>query len=166
MKKDKKETMTFGIAAVIISVVTVLLYSSCSVDTDDTPPCSNPLDEKSGRVINYTDCKNTGGIINGEVLPSDECITFNYYPNNELLQMTHINAGFNCCPEKISAIIIFENNNIKITEKQAKAGCKCECLYDVNYEFRNIKPGVYHIEIFGPITDGKNIAPLTFDFHI
>lgn len=163
----KKEKFVSILGAIFLTFIGIFLTQSCTNKTEKDPVCTDPFAfEKAGRLINHTECKNTGGIIETFTSKTDECITFIYYANYNILQLSHINAGFNCCPKKISASYKFTNDTVKIFEKQAEAGCKCECLYDVNYELRNLSPGVYHIEIFGPLTDGKNKPQLAFDIDI
>jgi len=140
----------------MISAV-ILTLTACNEIEKNPPTCDEPfLKAKAGRILDHTDCKDTEIGSKVPYSASDECVTYNYYMNYLILQLSHRNAGFNCCPEKITASYYFSDDTIKIFEKQAKAGCRCECLYDVNYEIRNIRPGIYHLEIYGPITDGIN----------
>ncbi|MFC2132107.1 hypothetical protein ACFLSQ_11800 [Bacteroidota bacterium] len=147
----------------------VFVIQCCNDKPIDDVSCNNdgPYgSDPSGAIINHTDCKNDSGGIKGEIFSSDECISFKYFPNDKILGLSHINAGFNCCPERITSDFKFTGNTISIHEHQAKAGCKCNCLYDINYELRNISPGIYHIEIVGPITDGVNKPQLEFDIDL
>ncbi|MFH1050381.1 MAG: hypothetical protein V1779_05545 [bacterium] len=155
--KNLIKLISISVLSIVSISIIVFLLTSCNEIEQGEPTCEYPfLTEKAGRIINHTDCKNIGGEIQEIVSASDECITFNYYMSYQIVRLSHINAGFNCCPEKINASYSFSKDTIKIFEKQAKAGCRCDCLYDINYELRNIYPGIYHIEIYGPLTDGIN----------
>ncbi len=87
---------------------------------------------------------------------TNECVKVNYSSQDEILQLIHVNAGFNCCPGVISAEINIEDGVISFFEKQSQAGCRCNCLYDVEYELRNVEPGEYEFIIVGPLTDGES----------
>lgn len=167
MKNKSKNAVKLIVMAFFVVILTLLFLFACSTDNSKTPVCVNPFDnEKAGRLINRTDCKNSAGVFLINVNSTHEAITFNYYSGYKILQLSHINAAFNCCPKKITASYKFINDTIKIFEKEAEAGCHCECLYDVNYELRNISEGIYHIEIYGPITDGSYHTPLAFDVDV
>lgn len=167
MNNKSKNAVKLITMAFFVVTLTLIFLFACSNDKTKNPVCDNPFEnEKAGRIINRTDCKNSTGVFLLQVNSTDEALTFNYYPEQKILQLSHINAAFNCCPEKISASYKFSNDTIKIFEKEAKAACHCECLYDINYELRNITSGIYHIEIFGPITDGKYYSALVFDIDI
>ena len=155
--KNLRKSFLISILSIVSMSTLVFMFTSCNEIEQGEPTCEFPfLNEKAGRIINHTECKNTVGEIQELISASNECVTYNYSMNYQVVLLTHINAGFNCCPEKISASYYFPGDTIKIMEKQAKAGCRCNCLYDINYEIRNIKPGIYHLEIYGPITDGIN----------
>jgi hypothetical protein len=167
MKNNSKKSALLIIMAFFVVLVTLLFLFACSTDKSKDPVCVNPYEtEKAGRLINHSDCKNSGGVILVNVNSTHEAITFNYYAGYKILQLSHLNAAFNCCPEKITASYKFSNDTIRIFEKQAKAGCLCECLYDINYELRNISQGIYHIEIYGPMTDGSYHSALAFDVDV
>lgn len=167
MNSKNKNAIKLIVMAFLVVILTMLFLFSCSTEKSKDPVCVNPFDiEKAGRLINRTDCKDFGGVIQSVVNKTYEALTFNYYPSYKIIQVSHINAAFNCCPDKITSSYKFSNDTIRIYEKEAKAGCHCECLYDLNYELRNFSPGIYHIEIYGPLTDGKANPPLAFDVDI
>lgn len=75
-----------------------------------------------------------------------------YYTYNgvDTLNLTHMNAGFNCCPGDISGVVGCSGNQITITEQESTAGCLCLCLYDLDYRIVNLAPGQYTIRIVEP----------------
>lgn len=83
--------------------------------------------------------------------PNQDCVEYSF-DGESVLQLTHINAGFNCCP-RIFADITVEGNLITVTEGETfdpdVGGCYCLCLFDVGYEIPNLSPGVYTIKVIG-----------------
>ena len=109
---------------------------------------------------NNYDCKqfqaNTSTPMDGYAADQHEyCIDYQYNGNNTLT-LTHINAGFNCCPGEISADIQFNGNIVTITEREQEQGCKCLCLFDLDYEIANLAPGEYTLRIIEPYIEGND----------
>ena len=67
--------------------------------------------------------------------------------------------------ERITAEISFFPGEIRIEESEDSAPCDCHCLYDVNYEFRHLKPGTYRIAVTGPY-QREDDPPLEFDIDL
>jgi hypothetical protein len=109
--------------------------------------------EESGPVMaeltGYSGCKDFG-IMDGEDSPGRECIEYMYDGVN-YLYLKHINAGFYCEPVEITAEIDVKNNIIEIKEYHSGMA-DCYCLYDLEYELENIKPGSYIINFSGPLS--------------
>jgi hypothetical protein len=102
----------------------------------------------AGTLIGYHGCKEINPIDGGaaEDFADIDCIEYEYFEDN-ILALRHINAGFNCCPEEITADITIEGDVITITEHEAGAFCDCSCLFDVSYEIRYLPPGTYTIRV-------------------
>lgn len=84
---------------------------------------------------------------NSAVWPSDqECLMYSY-ESDSMLQLTHINAYFNCCPGAIHGKVTMRPDTILVEEWQERNGCRCMCLYDLDYEVRHLAPGAYCIRI-------------------
>ncbi|UCF06461.1 MAG: hypothetical protein JSV33_05390 [bacterium] len=110
-------------------------------DVDTTP------DGPVGFVIGYTDCKGGPPPSDPFDITSDmDCIVYDYSWTG-VLRLTHVNAGFNCCPGEIIADITISNDTITIVEGETESGCLCLCLFDVEYEIRNLPQGTYHLRI-------------------
>jgi hypothetical protein len=94
--------------------------------------------------------------------PKDDCIK--YIWSNNKLHIKHINAAFNCCPDTISADATIQDSIITIQEKELLTKrCKCNCLYDLEYDIPNVSQGKYYLRIKEPyISHDSN----TFDFQI
>lgn len=101
--------------------------------------------EKVGHLVDYIGCKND---TNTFETPTDkDCIKYSY--ENNVLSLTHVNAGFNCCPE-IAANIWLNDDKIIIEEYELEALCHCLCLFDLEYEIANLGLGIYDISIIEP----------------
>jgi hypothetical protein len=118
----------------------------------DSPFGKDPI----GFLKRISTCKLSGGVIQVNVTLKDECIFYKYHQVERILWISHLNSGMNCDPGEVSVRFNIKDDVINAIEKQQKAGAKCECLYDVDYEIRNIYPGQYLINISGPIIDGVN----------
>ena len=107
-------------------------------------PCSPP----TGILVNYYGCKEfQKGTAIDSTPPDQDCIEYQY-DGESVLQLKHVNAGFNCCPE-IAANITIEDNTITIEEIEISGECYCLCLFDIDYEITNLPPGEYTIRVNG-----------------
>jgi hypothetical protein len=112
----------------------------------------------AGALLESNGCKQflagTAGQLDGYVPGQhDDCIEYQYNGTNTLV-LRHINAGFNCCPGEITAEIDFNNSLITISEREQEQGCKCLCLFDLDYELINLAPGVYTLRIIELYVEG------------
>ena len=152
---------------IIFFCLSIFLLTTCQDQTDiiQCPPGNDPYGNKPyGGVLSVSDCKSEAGIITEEFSNSDECMSYQYFPSDKILYLKHINGAFNCYPGNITSEISFDGNNIVLKEKQSEAGARCDCLYDLSYDLRNINPEVYLVSISGPIIDGINFP--SFSFYI
>ncbi|MCD6346630.1 MAG: hypothetical protein J7L96_04340 [Bacteroidales bacterium] len=78
-----------------------------------------------------------------------DCILF-AYDGDSMLTMTHINAGFNCCPEEFLVNVDLQNDTIFIRESERNGLCDCNCLYDLHFTIEPIPPGNYFISVDEP----------------
>ena len=91
------------------------------------------------------------------------CIHYSYDGEGRL-ELTHINAGFNCCPGNISSIIDINNNTIIITEQEETADCNCNCLFDIQIKITDLIPAIYNITINESyLHEGNEIIEFTLD---
>lgn len=94
--------------------------------------------------------------------PDQDCMEYEY-DGESILLLKHVNAGFNCCPE-IAADITIEDNIITIEEIEISGVCFCLCLFDIDYEIRNLPPGEYTITVIEPyVEQGDEILEFTVD---
>ncbi|OGU54807.1 MAG: hypothetical protein A2V66_06875 [Ignavibacteria bacterium RBG_13_36_8] len=147
------------VCAFLFTIFTAaLLLSYCSVNEDNR---NNP--DSSGRLISTTDCKQFRNIYSDIVYPPDvSCIEYEYDGSDTLL-ITHINAGFNCCPGELTADITIQNNIITIEEHELEAGCRCMCLYDIVYQITDLQPGTYIIKFIEPYIGENELLEVSID---
>jgi hypothetical protein len=69
---------------------------------------------------------------------------------SDKLSLKHINAGFNCCPGKLTCKVTQSGDSLVIEEFESQAGCNCNCLYDLDIEIKNVTTGKYHIRFIEP----------------
>ena len=113
-----------------------------------------------GRLKNITGCKS---FFENNINNSQDCIKYNY--DGVLLLLKHINAGFNCCPN-ITANFTISDNKITIEEIEISGECDCLCLFDIDYEFVNLKPGIYTITVYEPYRhEDEKILEFTIDLN-
>jgi len=119
---------------------------SCCVTRTHYPWGMEGGGQQVGRLVGYDGCKAATYAAGTDDFSDIDCMEYEYINNNVLL-MKHVNAGFNCCPGKITADITIDGNVITIVEHEAEQGCHCLCLFDVEYEIAGITPGTYLIRV-------------------
>lgn len=106
-----------------------------------------------GRLVSRTDCKSSGRLnpptAGTSRAAGEECIEYDY-DGRSALRLKHVNAGFNCCPGTVSAEIQVMGGEIRVKEKESSSLCDCSCLYDLDYEFVGVSPGIYRLSVIGP----------------
>ncbi|UCC45079.1 MAG: hypothetical protein JSU65_03940, partial [Candidatus Zixiibacteriota bacterium] len=117
-----------------------------------TPPAAcQAAGSPSGGVIDHSSCKSIP-LGDPAVDTTDEwgCVEWSY-DGSSVLSLTHVNAGFNCCPI-IAADLRFEGDTIIVEELDSldNGGCACLCLFDVDYEINSLPPGQYRILVIEP----------------
>lgn len=131
----------------LVSIMMLFVFNMCSDDSFDS---INEADNNS--LTNYSSCKSFSGNIMSDHSSGEECVDYNYFSNGTL-SLTHVNAGFNCCPGELTANINIEGGVITIEEFEQEAGCHCNCLFDLDYEIAIPSPGTYTIKIVTPYVD-------------
>ncbi|MEE9444014.1 MAG: FG-GAP-like repeat-containing protein [candidate division Zixibacteria bacterium] len=107
-------------------------------------PCEKSY--PTGTLTAFSNCKNLQKTSTAsDNTPTNlDCIEYQY-DGISTLSLSHINAGFNCCPEEMIININVENNIITIDETGVEGICSCNCLFDLDYEIRNLPQGEYTI---------------------
>jgi len=143
MKSKINNGSFIGVVVTIIGMITLITISSCKKD-NTIPADPNPIE------VTKTGCKT--GLLSTDSSKQD-CIE--YRLNHSTLHIKHINSAFNCCPNKVYALAIISHDTILIIEKEILAQpCKCNCLYDIEYDIPNVTDSSYVIIVNEPyITD-------------
>ena len=147
----------------IIQLVFVLFLVICIGCVNNTGE-ENTGTPKITLIKNST-CKNLKSAGFTE-LTSDtlSCIYYQFIPATEKLVINHVNAGFNCCPDTLSCKMRISGDSIVISEYEKKAGCKCNCLYDLQMEIDAIPAGKYQIRMIEPYCGSQK--PLNFGIDL
>jgi hypothetical protein len=88
------------------------------------------------------------------------CIVWEY-DGESILQLTHINAVFNCCPDSVGGEISIAGQTVTIDEVEwLTLPCDCICPFDVEYTILNLPPAEYTITVDEVYVGGE--APLDF----
>lgn len=98
------------------------------------------------------ECRSIGPLKSNDPVPEKSCIAYSY-DGDSLLTLVHYNAGFNCCPESFEFDIEVKGDSLIIREEDAKQGCKCNCLYNVEIKVHNLPADSYHVRIVEPYVD-------------
>ncbi|UCG33801.1 MAG: hypothetical protein JSU68_04030 [Phycisphaerales bacterium] len=62
------------------------------------------------------------------------------------LNITHLNATYNCCPDDIAVSLEIEDTTLILTEEEILTNpCFCLCCYEVHYTVTDLAPGTYTV---------------------
>ncbi len=86
-------------------------------------------------------------LLKGNQPDENQSCIFYEYDGDSVLEITHYNAGFNCCPEKILTSFELRNDTIFIVEDDSLELCRCNCLFNVEMTIHNLPPGKYVIKV-------------------
>lgn len=114
------------------------------------PDCATPqpTPRPSDSLMSVEGCLElTDSIEDSDITARQECMSYNYNEADQILHISHLHAGFNCCVSPTGEIDI-EGNRIKIIESFTGDDiCDCECLFNLIYEINNVVPGVYTFSV-------------------
>jgi len=102
-----------------------------------------------GFMTNSFGCKNDTRSRDSDL----DCIQYEF--ENNKLNISHINAGFNCCPIFYSDLNV-NNNIITIVEVEVEGNCRCLCLFDLDFVVFNLEPGEYTFKFIEPYVDATD----------
>jgi len=125
----------------------------------------NRQSDLSGMLVNHTGCKNkkSAGMTTGTP-DTLSCIEYSYISSDSTLFIKHINAGFNCCPEKLYCNISLAHDTILVREFEKSALCDCDCLYDLEIEIYGAEVRNYVIIVIEPYC--RDHAQLIFSIDL
>ena len=109
-------------------------------------------------------CK-SGVELKGEGPDAGQSCVLWEYSEDSVLILKHLNAGFNCCPEKLFTDLAIKGDTIEITERDSLQLCRCNCLYDLEITIHYLKPQKYIIHMVEPfVVEPKE--PLIFEIDL
>lgn len=148
---------------VIAVVALAMIFAACgdkatiTQETDASP---------AGKVTGYTSCKGVSiAVAQGETPANQDCIEYTY-DGHSILKLTHVNAGFNCCPDSLLAAFRISVGEIIIDESEdlASGGCHCLCLYDLDYVITGLPSGYYNVRVNQPyLKSGASVLDFAID---
>jgi hypothetical protein len=104
-----------------------------------------------GELINNTGCKSfKSAVITYETPNNQSCVNYSYEKSGNKLSLKHINAGFNCCPGKLSCNVTMNGDTLIIEEFEKNSLCDCDCLFDLDIEVTGVIPGKYKVRFIEP----------------
>jgi len=143
-----------GLLAGLVAI-SILIIPACDNESTEAPDY-----DPNGILVHYSECKQFKSLAATETPPTRDCVEYRYLEPG-LLILTHVNAGFNCCPGQIFADITIRNDTITIVERERESACRCLCLYDLEYRFPEMPAGTYTIKIAEPYIDAEDV-PINF----
>ncbi len=143
----------------ILCIVIFLVLTSCSKDKkQDSLTISGELTQQSECKYNSTKSSSSS------IADTISKIEYQYNPSTHKLNISHINAGFNCCPGTLSCVISQNGDTILINEQEEAAQCHCDCLYDLEIEIEGLEQKSYHINFHEPYAIDQ--AKLIFEINL
>lgn len=111
----------------------------------------------NGGLVNHSECKSSkSAMVLSDVPDSVSCVNFIYDEDGKTLFLSHLNAGFNCCPESLYCRIEQKNDTIIIEEFEKSSLCSCNCLFDLDYELTGVEKQIYVIQMIEPYANNQN----------
>lgn len=132
---------------VILNLSFLLFLTACDKEPQEKQPTAI-----TGELVSDTGCKTFGksASLEGETPDTLSCLEYSYDEAEKLLSISHINAGFNCCPENLYCSVSCHEDTILIEEHETDGLCDCLCLFDLEIEVAGVVPGEYVIQVIEP----------------
>jgi hypothetical protein len=149
--------------AIAAASALLLVISACSEKAADS---DSPGGVASASVVEVTGCKTfESNSSRSFAAPTQSCIQYEY-DGESVLRFTHINAGFNCCPDSLGVSVhnVGASYTIQEIEWLLSGGCHCLCLFDMTVELLNVEPGICTLKFNEPyVLAGDNELEFTID---
>ncbi len=158
------ETLKFDVSSILPSDQNTFTFDLH--DGNQTKTYHLPLNAQGqqGQLIHYSGCKRftDNSSSSPRIPPTKSGVFYDYH--NGILKLTHVNAGFNCCPAQLSANVMVFGDSIMIKEDELKGLCDCHCLYDLNIIINNLEQKQYTLLFKEPYYHEDN--PLIFSVDL
>ena len=90
-----------------------------------------------------------------------DCISYSWV-SGDTLKITHVNAGFNCCPEGFRTELKVVGDTLVIFENENSNMCDCNCLFDLKYYLTGISRDTWWIRVVEPYASRAEDKPIVF----
>lgn len=145
---------------------------SDSIQSDSTQTESNePFVEVSCEMLGHSSCKDFLGTRNtlkfGGMRSAG--VIYNYEASTKKLNFQLVNAGFNCCPYRISCNVLQEGDSLIIEEVQEFKGgvmCKCNCLFDIDLVLNDVLKKRYQVVLVEPYIGNQEELSFPIDLAV
>jgi hypothetical protein len=118
--------------------------------------CEKENQTVTGKIISDSGCKTSKSYNNTVNTPDSlSCINYVYEKSGAKLFMKHVNAGFNCCPEKLFCVVNMSGDTIIIKEYEKSSMCDCNCLYDLELEITGVSATQYKVKFIEPYSGNQ-----------
>lgn len=155
---------------VIISIVT-LLSTSCEQENNNNNNNNNDNNNNgslivTGELVGNSSCKIFKSVeSNSETPDTLSCVNYDFDVLHNTLNLKHINAGFNCCPESLYCEVSVVGDTIIIEEFEQAALCYCNCLFDLDIKLNGISPKMYYVKIIEPYAEDQEKLNFEMDLE-
>ncbi len=147
-----------------ITLALICAFSGC--DNNEEEPTAPAAGDISAALLHATDCKSfLNSTLIGEGSSSETAVLFSYDRASRVLSLTHVNAGFNCCPGALAIDASVEGNIITIVEREEQAACRCNCLFDLDLRISELPAAEWTIKVVEPYRDPAD-AELIFSIDL
>jgi len=133
---------------------TSTLFFACDEEKKtNTNNVNNNNNVTNPQLVSFDDsgCKNEQNIkaIDYSLFSGFECMVWSYDGTGSL-ELQHINAVFNCCPDEtlgMTGTVAYADTVFTLTESDNGGLCNCVCPYDMNYTLSDVAPGTYTVVV-------------------
>lgn len=140
------------------------IFFICSCNKNSAEQEEQP--EVTGKIISYSDCLDHLKMADQTMADSNlSCIIYDYDPVSKKLNLTHENAGFNCCPGAITSTISFSGDTIVILESEEYAICNCNCLFNLEIELNGLLSKTYFVKFIEPYVKDQEKLEFSIDLQ-
>ncbi len=121
----------------------------------------------SGKMIAQSPCKsNKSTDVVRDTTDNLSCVDYKYESSTGKLALKHINAGFNCCPNRIYCDITLNGDTILINEHETDGPCDCDCLYDLDIEIAGMEAKSYQVKLIEPYAYNQEQLNFSIDLAV
>ncbi len=148
---------------VMMTIMPLMLLSvHCG---DDVIHDGGEITNAAVKMISHTECKHFDSRSTMPVIsPSRDCVGYEF-DGASVLHIKRTNAGFNCCPDSLTASVETHGSVISVDEIEwVSQPCRCLCLYDMEYDIDGMTAGTVTLQFNEPyLQEGDEILSITID---